>query len=148
MQFINSSIGVNDDVIINDINYFSIPGKSFTPGIGGTYKQSPPPFKPPENEPAQWQQDEPSEGCAKTLTAGWRTHSFCSPKSTTCELGRPHEPQRHIEPGRLQYLLRDIHSKANKFVGKDGIKSDIKEILIFVAITYLLFLVYVKFFRF
>jgi len=147
MQYINSSIGVNDNVIINDINYFSVPGPSFTPGIGGTYKQTPPSFKPPETEQAQWEQEEPSQGCAKTLTAGWRTHSYCSPKETTCQLGRPHEPQRHIEPGRLQYLACAGRNKNKNYLGNKGTTSDIKEIIIFLVIIYILFLIYVKFFR-
>lgn len=104
MYFIDSTIGVDDAVIINDINYAAISGPSFTPGVGGTYKQSPPPFKSPEPESAQWAVQEPSQGCEKTLAAGWRTPSFCTEKSVTCNLGRPLEPQRHIDPGRLQIM--------------------------------------------
>ena len=108
MQFVNSTIGIDDDVNINDINYSTIPGPSFTPGVGGTYKESPPPFKPPVDTPAQWDVEEPSQGCANTLTAGWRTIDYCSQKPVTCQLHRPHEPQRHIEPGRLQLLKQQI----------------------------------------
>lgn len=144
MQFINSSIGVDDEVIINDINYFSISGPSFTPGIGGTYKESPPPFKPPVDEPAQWQNEEPDQGCEHTLTAGWRTHSFCTPKKVTCDLDRPYEPQRHIEPGRLQYLAACNKERKAKVNGKD---LDIKEILMYIAVVYVLYLLYIKFFR-
>lgn len=143
MQFINSSIGVDDDVIINDINYSAISGPSFTPGIGGTYKESPPPFKPPVDEPAQWQQEEPDQGCEHTLTAGWRTHSICTPKKVTCQMERPYEPQRHIEPGRLQ-LMAECAKKSRK-PKKDEL--DIKEILMFLVVAYVLFLLYVKFFR-
>ena len=108
MYFINSSIGVDDAVIINDINYEAIPGPSFTPGVGGTYKQSPPPFKPPQPEVAQWDAQEPSQGCERTLTAGWRTIDYCTDKTVTCTLDRPLEPQRHIDPGRLQLLQKQI----------------------------------------
>ena len=144
MQFINSSIGVDDKVIINDINYSSISGPSFTPGIGGTYKESPPTFKPPIEEPAQWQYDEPSQGCLKTLTAGWRTHSYCAPKTVTCDMDRPYEPQRHVEPGRLQRPVACSRAKKSKVTDK---KLDIKETLMYIAIVYVLYLLYIEFFR-
>jgi hypothetical protein len=144
MQFINSSIGVDDEVIINDINYSAISGPSFTPGIGGTYKESPPPFKPPTDEPAQWQNEEPDQGCEHTLTAGWRTHSYCTPKTVTCDLERPYEPQRHIEPGRLQYLAACKKAQEKKVKTKE---LDIKEIVMYVAIAYMLYILYVKFLR-
>lgn len=144
MQFINSSIGIDDEVNINEINYAAVSGPSFTPGIGGTYKESPPPFKPPVDEPAQWDTPDPDQGCEHTLTAGWRTHSTCVPKKVTCQMERPHEPQRHIEPGRLQ-LMAECAKKSKK-PKKDEL--DIKDILIYMIIAYVLFLLYVKFFRF
>ena len=149
MQFINSSIGLDDNVIMDDINYSAISGPSFTPGIGGTYKEAPPPFKPPVNEPAQWQDEEPSQGCAKTLTAGWRTHSFCTPKEKTCDLDRPYEPQRHIEPGRLQYLMCEMKKNGIK-PNKSSTKTthiDIKDALMYIAFVYIVYLLYIKFLR-
>ena len=113
MYFINSSIGVDDAVNINDVNYSAISGPSFTPGIGGTYKQSPPPFKLPEKEIPQWDVQESSQGCEKTLAAGWRTPSYCTEKTVTCNMDRPFEPQRHIDPGRLQ-LMNDVIIKERK----------------------------------
>jgi hypothetical protein len=145
MQFINSSIGLDDNVIMDDINYSAISGPSFTPGIGGTYKESPPPFKPPVDEPSQWQDEEPSQGCAKTLTAGWRTHSFCTPKEKTCDLDRPYEPQRHIEPGRLQYLACEMKKKGIK--PTKTTKIDIKDMLMYIVFVYIVYLIYIKFLR-
>ena len=135
---------MNDEVIIDNINYSAISGPSFTPGIGGTYKESPPPFKPPTDEPAQWQNEEPDQGCEHTLTAGWRTHSYCTPKTVTCDLERPYEPQRHIEPGRLQYLAARKKAQEKKVNTKE---LDIKEIVMYVVIAYMLYILYVKFFR-
>ena len=100
MQYTGSSIGISDEVIIDDINYEAIPGPSFTPGIGGTYKQDPLPFKPPPQEIAQFDIVEPSPGCEYTLSAGDDTIGFCSAKKVECELGRPYEPTRRFEPLR------------------------------------------------
>lgn len=134
MQYIGSRIGISDDVIINDINYEAIPGPSFTPGIGGTYKQSPPPFKPPIEEPAEFDIQEPSPGCEQTLSAGWRTVSFCTPKKVTCELGRPYEPQRHIEP------LRDpfVYEKEQSVVLKTDRNDTMIKLILAVFVIYII----------
>lgn len=139
MYFINSSIGVDDNVIINDINYEAIPGPSFTPGVGGTYKQDPGSFKPPEPEVAQWDAQEPSQGCERTLTAGWRTVDFCTDKTVTCNLGRPLEPQRHIEPGRLQLLAMQKAAKKNGLKETPGLRA--MNTALIVAALYLIFMV-------
>ncbi len=122
MRYIGSRIGISDDVIIDDINYEAIPGPSFTPGIGGTYKQSPPPFKPPVEEPAQFDIQEPSPGCEHTLSAGWGTVGFCTPKKVTCNLDRPYEPQRRIEPLRdpFAYEKEQMATKAETSVLKNN----------------------------
>lgn len=138
MQFINSSIGVNDDVIINDINYEAISGPSFTPGVGGTYKQSPPPFKPPVHQVAQWDIQEPNQGCENTLAAGWRTPSFCTEKTVTCNLDRPLEPQRHIDPGRLQIMK---HCANKRRVVKEQHRLRVINWALIIAATYLIFMV-------
>lgn len=134
MQYIGSRIGISDDVIINDINYEAIPGPSFTPGIGGTYKQSPPPFKPPIEEPAEFDIQEPSPGCEQTLSAGWRTVSFCTPKKVTCELGRSYEPQRHIEP------LRDpfVYEKEQSVVLKTDRNDTMIKLILAVFVIYII----------
>lgn len=138
MYFIDSSIGINDNVIINDINYAAIPGPSFTPGVGGTYKQSPPPFKPPVADTAQWDTQEPSQGCDKTITAGWRTPSFCTEKAVTCDLERPLEPQRHIDPGRLQIMN---YTGAKKHILKETHKLRIINWALIAAAVYLIVMV-------
>ena len=145
MQFINSSLGLDDNILIDDINYFSIPGESFTPGVGGTYKGDTPPFKPPLDEKPQWQDTENSPGCEQTLTAGWRTHDFCSPKQVECGLKRRHEPHRRIDPGRLQ-LQQYILPPGNTGVSttENIINHDIKEIVIIVLILYILYTIIVR----
>ena len=135
MQYIGSNIGINDDIIIDDINYEAIPGPSFTPGIGGTYKQEPPPFKQPANEAAQFDIIEPSQGCEYTLSAGDDTIGFCSAKTTTCELGRPYEPQRRIDP------LRDPSNGPPTPVVNRVLKSSTDDILLKAVVA--VFLVYV-----
>lgn len=139
MHFINSEIGVDDAVIINDINYEAISGPSFTPGVGGTYKQSPPPFKPPTPEIAQWDIHEPSQGCEKTIAAGWRTPSFCTEKTVTCNMDRPLEPQRHIDPGRLQIMEYCANKKHTEL--KESRKLRVINWALVVAAVYLIFMV-------
>lgn len=142
MYFIDSTIGVDDAVNINDINYSAVSGPSFTPGIGGTYKQSPPSFKPPDPELPQWAVQEPSQGCAKTLAAGWRTPSYCTEKSVTCNMARPLEPQRDIEPGRLQLLQRCVGIKENLVnANKNQHKLRMINWALIVAAVYLIFIV-------
>ena len=144
MYFINSSIGVNDQVLLNDINYAAISGPSFTPGVGGTYKQPPPAFKPPEKTVPEWEKGEPSPGCEHTLTAGWRTIDYCTDKTETCSLGRPLLPQRLIDPGRLQYAC---DMQVNEEVLKEERTDDPKNVLVLLAIAFIIYLLYVKFFR-
>lgn len=141
MKFIGSSIGLDDAVPLNDINYFSLPGPSFTPGIGGTYKQAPPPYSKPVATPAQWQEPVTSPGCENTLTAGWRTHSYCKPKTVTCNLDRPLLPERIIDPGRLSYLMLDVEKKKQVMKLKKQKKIDNTiYFLITLALLYMLFL--------
>ena len=135
-----SSLGLNDYVIINDINYETLPDH-FTPGIGGTYKQTPPPYKEPKPVTAQWNAQEPSPGCENTITAGWRTASYCTPKTVTCDLERPLEPQRHIDPGRLDYLMCEVAAKKALMKTK---KDNFIYILIGVALLATLFSWYSK----
>ena len=116
MQYKGSEIGINDEIIINNINYESRPGPGFTPGIGGTYKQSPPPFKPPVEEPAQFDVQEPSPGCLHTLSAGDDTVGFCSKKKITCELDRPYEPQRHLGTLRMPAAADPGNNDDNKLL--------------------------------
>lgn len=105
MKYVDSTIGLDDQVIINDVNYFSLPGPSFTPGVGGTYKDPAPPSL--GNPPLTGNLGAPQEkvGCQLARSAGWGTPSWCSEKTQECALKRPLEPQRHIEPGKLDYLL-------------------------------------------
>ena len=140
MHFIDSSIGVNDAVIINDINYAAVSGPSFTPGVGGTYKQSPPSFNPPKPELAQWDVQEPSQGCEKTLAAGWRTPSYCTEKTVTCNMGRSLEPQRHIDPGRLQ-LMKQCANKRRRAEVKETRRLRAINWALVVAAVYLIFMV-------
>ncbi len=105
-----SSLGLSDEIIINDINYETLPD-NFTPGVGGTYKRNPPPYKPPEEVVASWDEDVPSPACEHTYTAGYRTASYCTPKTVTCDLKRSYEPERIIDPGRLDYLAREVAAK-------------------------------------
>jgi len=111
MKFINSDIGVDNAVILNDINYASIPGPSFTPGIGGTYKQTPPPHSPPQPVAPQWDAPRANVGCDLARSAGWGTPSWCTPATETCSLKRPFYPERIIEPGRLDYLMAAVQNK-------------------------------------
>jgi len=110
MQYVSSNIGISDEVIINDINYAAIPGPSFSPGIGGTFKQEPPPHKPAPVQVPEFDIKKHSPGCEFTISAGDGTKGFCTAKTVTCDLGRPHEPQRHIEPGRLD-ITNEIQTK-------------------------------------
>lgn len=91
---------------MDKINYAAVPGPSFTPGIGGTYKQEPPSFKMPADEPAQFDIIEPSPGCENTLSAGNDTVGFCEAKKVTCDLGRPYQPTRRAEPLRVPVLKK------------------------------------------
>ena len=111
MKFINSDIGVDNAIILNDINYASIPGPSFTPGIGGTYKQQPPPHEPPTKSVPQWDRKREDVGCELARSAGWGTPSWCTPKTETCSLERPLYPERIIDPGRLDYLVAAVQEK-------------------------------------
>ena len=139
MHFINSTIGVDDAVIINDINYAAVSGPSFTPGVGGTYKQAPPSFKPPALELAQWEVQEPSQGCEKTIAAGWRTPSYCTEKSVTCDMGRPLEPQRHIDPGRLQIATHCANKRRSEL--KESRRLRAINWALVAAAVYLIFMV-------
>jgi hypothetical protein len=141
MHFIGSTIGVDDAVIINDINYAAVSGPSFTPGVGGTYKQSPPSFKPPTPELAQWDVQEPSQGCEKTIAAGWRTPSYCTEKTVTCNMDRPLEPQRHIDPGRLQLMERCAFVKKQPPKLKEQHKLRAINWALVAAAVYLIFIV-------
>ena len=98
MKFIGSDIGVSDAININEIDYATIPGPSFTPGIGGTYKQDPPPYGPAKEEIAQWDQIKKSPGCEHTQTAGYRTMSYCTPKTATCPPGAPVAANTKFQP--------------------------------------------------
>ena len=141
MEFIGSSIGLDDSIAIDDINYFSIPGPSFTPGIGGTYKEPPPPHSAPEPQPPQWADPKPSPGCEDTLTAGWRTKSYCTPKTVTCDLERPYYPTRTIEPGRLTYLLQAVAAKKRSIQLKNQLTVDHTiYVLVAIALFYVLFI--------
>lgn len=111
MKFIGSDIGVSDAININEIDYATIPGPSFTPGIGGTYKQDPPAWGPAKEEIAQWDQIKKSPGCEHTQTAGYRTMSYCTPKTALCDLERPWLPTQNFEPGKLDYLMADARAK-------------------------------------
>lgn len=110
MKYVNSTIGVNDQVIINDINYFSEPGPSFTPGVGGTYKQPAPPSLGNEAPEGNLGPQE-KVGCELARSAGWGTPAWCSEPKVDCPLNRALEPQRHIEPGRLDYLICALKDK-------------------------------------
>ena len=83
MKFINSDIGVDNAVILNDINYAAIAGPSFTPGVGGTYKQPPPPYGPPSSQVPEWDVPQEKVGCKLARSAGWGTPSWCTAKTET-----------------------------------------------------------------
>ena len=114
MKFIGSDIGVSDAININEIDYATIPGPSFTPGIGGTYKQDPPPFGPAIPVVAQWDRPHKSPGCERTQTAGYKTMSYCTPKTVTCPLERRWLPTQNFEPGKLDYLMAAVDLKKKK----------------------------------
>jgi len=114
MKFIGSDIGVSNAININEINYAAIPGPSFTPGIGGTYKQDPPAWGPAKEEIAQWDEIKKSPGCERTQTAGYRTMSYCTPKTARCDLERPWLPTQNFEPGKLDYLMAAVKAKKEK----------------------------------
>ena len=112
MKFIGSSIGKNDWVLLNDINYFSVPGASFTPGVGGTYKQDAPPSLNVNSEEDGDKEGEEKVGCELARSAGWGTPAWCS--TTTCNLNRPYLPERIIDPGRLDYMIAALKEKEMK----------------------------------
>lgn len=98
---------LNDDLAINKINPYA--GLNvFTPGVrhfGGPYLERLP-WGPPEEEKPE--PEEPSQGCYWARAAGTgmqeSTVDYCTPKIGDCPLGRPREPQRHIDPGVLNLL--------------------------------------------
>ena len=141
MRYTGSSIGINDEVIIDDINYEAIPGPSFTPGIGGTYKQDPPPFKPPPQEVAQFDIVEPSPGCEYTLSAGDGTIGFCSAKKVECELGRPYEPTRRFEPLRESNLPSSTDAEPEVVLKNDPIFSDDTALKV-IVVAFLLYVIW------
>lgn len=135
MQYVNSNIGIDDEIIINDINYTAIPGPSFSPGVGGTFKQEPPSHKPAPIQVPEFDIKKHSPGCEYTISAGDRTKSFCTPKKVTCKLGRPHEPQRHIEPGRLS-ITNEIQQQLIKVTQTASVVN-------LVAVTGLAYITYI-----
>ena len=141
MQYTGSSIGINDEVIIDDINYEAIPGPSFTPGIGGTYKQDPLPFKPPPQEIAQFDIVEPSQGCEYTLAAGDDTVGFCSAKKVECELGRPYEPTRRFEPLRESNLPSSTDAEPEVVLKNDPVISDDTALKV-IVVAFLLYVIW------
>ena len=137
MKFISSDIGVSDAININEINYSAIAGPSFTPGIGGTYKQDPPPWGPPNKEVAQWNQIKKSPGCEHTQTAGYRTMSYCTPKTARCDLDRPWLPTQNFEPGKLDYLMAEVAVKEAK--DRKKTTRDITGLAFLVAFVFYIF---------
>ena len=137
MKFIGSDIGVSDAININEIDYASIPGPSFTPGIGGTYKQDPPPYGPAKEEIAQWDQIKKSPGCEHTQTAGYRTMSYCTPKTATCPLERRWLPTQNFSPGKLDYLMADVMAK------KEQIKTTRETTGIALLVAFLFYIYFV-----
>lgn len=105
----SSSIHINDSVHMNKINPYTDPSE-FTPGValGGAYKNIYDPTKIPKTPLVNSvkpvgdalggvispQDDEVSQGCEKTMAAGWRTPFYCSPGSQDYPLGRPSVPER------------------------------------------------------
>ncbi len=105
----SSSMRLNDGISLNKINPFADP-MEFTPGVplGGAYKTVYAPSKEPQvalvNEVrpvgdalggAIAPQDlEPSQGCEKTIAAGWRTPYYCTPGSQDYPLNRKSVPER------------------------------------------------------
>jgi len=105
----SSSIHINDSVHMNKINPYTDPSE-FTPGVslGGAYKNIYDPTKLPKTplvnsvKPVgdalggtiSSQDDEVSQGCAKTMAAGWRTPFYCTPGSQEYPLDRPVFPER------------------------------------------------------
>ena len=93
---------LNDENALNDINPYADPNR-FTPGVrynGGPYPDKLPYGKEPTPEPAQWEDQPPSIGCELTRSAGTGTASYCTPKTSECNLERPLLPERHIDQGR------------------------------------------------
>ena len=93
---------LNDENALNGINPYADPER-FTPGVrynGGPYNPKLPYGNQKKEEPAQWQDVPPSIGCELTKSAGTGTASYCTPKTTTCNLDRPLLPERLIEQGR------------------------------------------------
>jgi len=139
---INSSIGLDDKVLMDKINYAAVSGPSFTPGIGGTYKQAPPSFNMPSEEPAQFDIIEPSPGCENTLSAGNDTVGFCETKKVTCDLGRPYQPSRRAEPHRAPTLQLQ-EDKQVKAVMKIKLKDAPENEDYLLRIILIVFLLYV-----
>jgi hypothetical protein len=105
----SSSIHINDSVHMNKINPYTDPA-DFTPGValGGAYKNIYDPTKIPKTPLVNSvkpvgdalggvispQDDEVSQGCEKTMAAGWRTPFYCTPGSQDYPLDRPSVPER------------------------------------------------------
>jgi hypothetical protein len=101
---------LNDGISLNKINPFADP-MEFTPGVplGGAYKtvyaQSKQPQMALANEVRPVgdalggiiapQDLEPSQGCEKTIAAGWRTPYYCTPGSQDYPLNRKAYPERN-----------------------------------------------------
>jgi hypothetical protein len=105
----SSSMRLNNSVALNKINPYADP-MDFTPGVplGGAYKTIYTPTKGSQVALVNSvrpvgdalggvitnQLEEPSQGCEKTIAAGWRTPYYCTPGSQNYPLNRKSVPER------------------------------------------------------
>ena len=105
----SSYMRLNDGISLNKINPYADP-MEFTPGVplGGAYKSVYEPSDEPQvalvnsvrpagdalGGPLETQMAEPSQGCEKTIAAGWRTPYYCTPGSQDYPLNRKPVPER------------------------------------------------------
>jgi hypothetical protein len=105
----SSYMRLNDGISINKINPYADP-MNFTPGVplGGAYKAVYKPSDEPQvalvnavrpvgdalGGPLETHMTETSQGCEKTIAAGWRTPYYCTPGSQNYPLNRKPVPER------------------------------------------------------
>jgi len=135
----SSSMRLNDGISLNKINPYADP-MNFTPGVplGGAYKTVYAPSKDPQvalvnsvrptgdalGGTIAPQDFEPSQGCEKTIAAGWRTPYYCTPGSQDYPLNRNPYPERNYSlPPWLNVPLVEKDNILVKTEGMMGIAN-------------------------
>jgi len=149
----SSSIRINDSVHMNKINPYTDPAE-FTPGValGGAYKNIYDPTKIPKTPLANSvkpvgdalggvispQDDEVSQGCEKTMAAGWRTPFYCTPGSQDYPLGRPSFPERvySLPPWESSPKQNPTTSQTTKWMNTARVTMVVAILLMIVFLTF------------